>query len=650
MLFIIITLLCGALVKYKYPSYSPLTMFTLGILIFYINKIDGEELNTSIDSWRNINSQIIFRYLIPPLIYNSATHINFHILRQYIRQILLLIIPLLIINIIFMGFLVSFMDDFTWQVCFLFGTIISATDPVSILSILEHMNMSEKVKTLIDGEALLNDAIVYLIFTLLLDNDFKAIPKIVYIPLGSIVLGSVAFLLLFQILRKIYESDIEIILTIIFCHGTFYIAEIVGLSGIFATVIVGLWMSYIGRTAISPSVKKSLEDVWQTFDINVNHLIFALSGLIGTRTLAFIPEHWYKIGILYFGTNFIRCLSILLFKSILRHKKYKIETKQLVLVGLSNIKGSITITLALQLIELQLDDKELILFYTFATTFLTLLINPILVKCYIKYVIKHEYNEALEYLLRIRDNIYIAGAEIKQKLKNETDYLHNINWDEVDQYMIQNEEVDETHIELEPVNDINIEYRIVYLTSLKRSFWQLFDDHLLYRDTIIALLDIVDNVLDTDDKHWVSCFTKYCKFPSHCSWLPEWYKKRILYHDINHRHNLLMGYVLGHHLTLEHLIAVLDIESDIIKELKKEEEESIEEAKKFLIQIEEKYPEITQKIETRQAIYHILKKQQRYLKQIFKEGKINYYIYNHINQEIKETLYEKIKMYGMPSI
>ncbi len=644
MIFLIITLFSGALIKYKYPAHSPVLLFIFGALIFYINKLSNHELNESIETWENIDSKLILRYLIPPLIYNSAAHIEFHILRQYIKQLLILIVPVLLLNVLLMGILMKLLDDLSWQICLLFGTIISATDPVSVIAILEHLNMSKKIKTLIDGEALLNDAVVYLLFVMLLDNDYIALTKILYVPTGAILFGSFSFFVLFQILRRIYESDVEIILTIIFCHGTFYVSEIMKLSGIFSTVIVGLWMAYVGKTAISPSVKRSLEYVWETFDVNINHLIFALSGLIGMRTIHYVPEHWYKVLLLYVGSNIFRCLSILLFNKSLKHVMYKIETKQLLLIGLSNIKGSLTITLALQLTETNMLNAEIVLFYTFAITFLTLTINPILIKLYIKYVIKHEYNEAVEYLLHIRDKMTIIGQNSKETLKEETEYLHNINWSEVDKYMIQNKIVSQTSISLEPINQERVEYRIVYLTALKRSFWELFDDHLLYKDTIITLLEIIDNVLDTENKHWLTCFTKYCEFPSHYNWLPDWYKKKILYHSINHKHNLLFGYILGHQLTIGHLETVFDANCDIINELREEEQESIKQAKQFLEMIENKYPEITNKIETRQAIYHVLKKQQHYLKDIFKKGKINYYIYNHINQEINNTLYDKIKL------
>lgn len=655
MLFIITTLSMGAMVMYRYPSYSPLLMFCLGIAMFYINEVINHE---SIEFWKMISSNVIFRYLIPPLIYNSAFHIEYYILKQYINQILILIIPVLCFNIASMACLTKLLDkwvignysslvqvgELSWQLCLLFGTIISATDPVSVLAILEHQNMSQKVKTLIDGEALLNDAAVYLIFTLFIDYDYGTLAKIAYIPIGSIVLGCVSFAILFQILRKMYDSHVEIIITIIFCHGTFYVSELLQLSGIFSTVIVGLWMAYIGKTAISPSVKKSLEHVWETFDVSMNHIIFALSGLIGTRTIGLISTHWHKVLVLYLGTNIFRCMWIMLFKRWLICEKYRIKTKQLVLIGLSNIKGAITITLALQLTEIRDEGTEIVLFYTFAVTFLTLLINPIAIKYYIKYVIKHEYNEAVEYLLHIRDKMTVVGKEIKLNLITETDYMHNIDWSIVDQYIVWNNP-EQRNIPIKPENNIHIEYRIIYLTSLKRSFWKLFDDHLLYRDTIVSLTEIIDTVLDTDDKHWISCFSKYCSFPTRLTWLPEWYKSRVLYHDINHRHNLLIGYIVGHQITLQHLSTVFEFNSSIIHELRLEQQESIKQAKEFLIEIEQKYPNITKKVETRQAIYHVLKKQQRYLKDFFKKGKINYYIYNHINQEIKQTLYEKARFH-----
>jgi NhaP-type Na+/H+ or K+/H+ antiporter len=630
MIFIIITLLLGALLKYKFPNKASFLLFLIGASLHYTNKFQW---------WENIESHTILLYMIPPLIYFSTAHVDFHILKQFLKQLIILNIPVLLLTIGTIAWIISFLEDFNFKTLLLISTIISATDPVTIVNIFKNLNMSKKIKTLVDGEALLNDGVVYLIYSLLLstDNTTNFILKIVYLPIGSIFFGTIFFFIFFNILRNVYDSDIEITLSFVSCYGCFYMAqEYFHISGILTIVIFGLWMAFIGKTSFSPSIKKSIEHVWETMEINMNHIILSLSGLIGMKSINYFYTHWYKLIILFILINIVRIISILIFSSLLIHKKYRIFKKQLFLVGLSNIKGAITIVLTLELIEKEYSD--LILFYVYGLVFLSLLINPIIVSYFIQNGIKHEYDETVEYILLIRNKLEKVGYNIKICLMNKSNYLKNIKWETVEKNMIQPMNISRSRIDHNQIA-IDIEYRVIYLMSLKESFWRLFNDNQLYRDSLVYLLDLVDDILDSNDKHWESCFNSHCSLPKYYNWVPSWYRRKVLYHKINHKHNILSGFVMGQKNTLENLNTIFEMDCNIIQDLKIEMEKSIFKAKEILSIIEEEYPEITQKIETRQAVYFVLKNQQRFLKRIFKEGKINYYIYNHINQEINQKLH-----------
>ncbi len=574
MKFILLTLLSGSLFKYKTPNKASFLLFTIGILLHYTN---------AFTNWQNIKAHDILIFMLPPLIYYSAAHIDIHILKQFLKQLFILNGPILLLSIGSVAFCFSFLENFSWKVLLLFGTIVSATDPVTVVEIMEHLNMSKKIKTLIDGEALLNDEIVYLVYSLLLlDDETEIVWKLFYIPFGSILLSCSFFFVLFNVLRKIHDSDIEITLTIVFCYGCFYIAEEIHLSGIFAIVILGLWMAYLGKTSFSSSIKKSMEHVWETLDTNMNHMILVLSGLIGMKTISYLSTNWYKLLIIFVLINVIRISLIMLFSPLLVHEKYRISYKELILLGMSNIKGAITIILALELTEHSI-VSDLFLFYVYGIVFLSLVVNPLVVEYFIHYGIKHEYDETVEYILHIRNRLEQVGCDVKQSLFNKSKYLKNINWKDVEKNMIKPKNISRSKKDNQVIQiESEVEFRVIYLMSLKQSFWRLFDDHQLYRDSLVKLLDIVDYILDSQDKHWESCFEPYCSVPVYCKWVPK-------YHAINHRHNILHGYVLGQEYTLENLNTIFEMDCNIIKELKLEMEKSIFKAKQILGQIEETY-------------------------------------------------------------
>jgi NhaP-type Na+/H+ or K+/H+ antiporter len=51
-----------------------------------------------------------------------------------------------------------------WSACVLFGAVISATDPVAVVSLLKQLGAPKSIGTLIEGESLLNDGTAVVIF------------------------------------------------------------------------------------------------------------------------------------------------------------------------------------------------------------------------------------------------------------------------------------------------------------------------------------------------------------------------------------------------------------------------------------------------------------------------------------------------------
>mmetsp|Transcript_34223 Transcript_34223/g.25283 ORF Transcript_34223/g.25283 Transcript_34223/m.25283 type:complete len:97 (-) Transcript_34223:865-1155(-) len=59
---------------------------------------------------------------------------------------------------------VLFYEVFPWSGAFLFGAIISATDPVAVVAMLKELGASKKISTVIEGESLLNDGTAMVVF------------------------------------------------------------------------------------------------------------------------------------------------------------------------------------------------------------------------------------------------------------------------------------------------------------------------------------------------------------------------------------------------------------------------------------------------------------------------------------------------------
>ena len=55
--------------------------------------------------------------------------------------------------------------EFTFEAAVMFGALISATDPVAVVSVLKELGASRTLTTLIEGESLVNDGTAFVMFS-----------------------------------------------------------------------------------------------------------------------------------------------------------------------------------------------------------------------------------------------------------------------------------------------------------------------------------------------------------------------------------------------------------------------------------------------------------------------------------------------------
>ena len=280
----LLLLACVVAIVSKMVTHLPYTIFLtlVGLLIGVLGI--GPEIEKT-----GFGYHLIFFVFLPPLLFQGAFHMNLNSLLEQFWPILCLAVPGVIVSTLLVGGLVGWLGGISsMMVAILFGALISPTDPVSVLSLFKEVGAPEDLKTILEGESLFNDATGVVLFTILLKallsgQEFgfgQAAYEFVKVSVGGLLLGTVLGWVVFKIMQHIEDHLLENALCLVLAYGSFWLAEVMHLSGVIGTVMAGLMIGNYGRR-LSMSIKtiNTVETFFESIGFLINSLLFVLIGL-----------------------------------------------------------------------------------------------------------------------------------------------------------------------------------------------------------------------------------------------------------------------------------------------------------------------------------------------------------------------------------
>eukprot|EP00038_Savillea_parva_P009281 m.182468 g.182468 ORF g.182468 m.182468 type:complete len:632 (+) comp15536_c0_seq1:261-2156(+) len=256
------------------------------------------DTNQSVESEAIFDPELFFFVLLPPIIFFAGYDLKQKHFFRNISSILAFAFLGTTIACFMTGGLLYMFDKHIYDVsltlveCLLFGAIISATDPVTVLAIYHDLHVDHNLYALVFGESVLNDAVALVLYQTLekfqtqenvtMQSFFHALWVFTLIFCGSLAVGCfigmvTAIIMKFTSIQKL--PLVEQALFALLSYSTFLIGEAGGLSGIVAVLFCGITQAHYTFGNLSEESKTTTKTFFGLVNFLAENFIFSYIGL-----------------------------------------------------------------------------------------------------------------------------------------------------------------------------------------------------------------------------------------------------------------------------------------------------------------------------------------------------------------------------------
>ncbi len=322
---------------------------------------------------------------LPPLLFEGSLKMPLRQLRENLVPIGILANFGVLVCAVVVGFALHWALGMPVLVAMVFGAVVAATDPISVLATFKHLEVPRRLATIVEAESLFNDGTAVVLFAILVAgvtqgglNWLAGIERFLGVVLGGAAVGSILGFTCSKVSQRIDDPEIEITLTTIVAYGAYLAAESVHVSGVIAVVAGGLWVGNYGtRLGMSPRTRISLWSFWEYATFVINSLVFLLIGL--EVKIAHFAHAWEAVLIAVGAALLGRILSVYGLVPISNLFSQSIPLRwQHILVG-GGMRGALSVALALSL-SLSFPYRSQILVMTFAVVAFTIVVQGLTIR------------------------------------------------------------------------------------------------------------------------------------------------------------------------------------------------------------------------------------------------------------------------------
>jgi len=335
-----------------------------------------------------LNPELVLLLLLPPLLYSSGVGMSWRGFKSNLRSIMLLATGCVLFTAVAVAASTHWLLGLPWAVGFVLGAVVSPPDAVAPMAIARRLAVPRRVLTVLEGEGLVNDATALILFSfavaaavtggISIERATRAFAVIVG---GEILWGISVGWLLLRLRAWSKSPEIEIVLALLTPFAAFWPPHALGGSGVLATVVTGLFVSWNGPRFIAPATRLQGFFVWGLVVYVIEGMVFLLTGL-QARAVIEGPDSDEWVRMMWAALLTIAVVVLVRFIWVfsatylprlvwrrLGERDPAPSWQQVFLVSFTGIRGVVSLVAALSVPELigehPFPGRDLILFVTF---------------------------------------------------------------------------------------------------------------------------------------------------------------------------------------------------------------------------------------------------------------------------------------------
>ena len=325
-----------------------------------------------------LDPHVVFVVFLPPLLHAAGWWASPRELRAELRPLASLAILLVLATMAAVAVVAhAIVPGMSWEAAFVLGAIVGPTDPVSAAATFARLGAPQRVRLLVEGEAMINDATALVAYSVAVTaathgtfSAGHALLDFVYSAAGGILVGLAIGWLGTAAIRRQSDVALNIFITLLMAYASYILAEAAGMSGVLATVTSGLYGGWYSQTAMDAGTRLSAVAFWGVMTFGLETLLFVLLGLqaplladqLDVRSLA------------------LQALVVALVVVVLRmawvvigpSSRFADSIRERIVIGWSGMRGAISLAAALS-VPAAIAERSEILLLTFGVIFVTLL-------------------------------------------------------------------------------------------------------------------------------------------------------------------------------------------------------------------------------------------------------------------------------------